>query len=143
MSNLNEHPIIQAYNSWNKFGNDLEMTFDIVEPGKVLYRMLIKDKHLATTRAAHGGSIAALADATLGVGALSSVCEEGMIVSTVEFKISYFHPAHLNDLVTGTSIVLRKGRSLLFMEAELRNQKGIIIAKASGTFNAYPVERVL
>lgn len=143
MSRLNNHPIIQAYNSWNKFGNDLEMTFDIEEPGRVVYRMPILDKHLATTRAAHGGSIAALADATLGVGALSKVCEDGKIVSTVEFKISYFHPANLGDIVIGTSFVLRKGRSLLFIEAELKNQEGVLIAKASGTFNAYPVERVL
>jgi acyl-coenzyme A thioesterase PaaI-like protein len=77
MNDLKNHPIIRQYIEWNQFGSLLGMSFDIPEKGKAVYRMRIRQLHLATPFAAHGGSVAALMDAALGVACLSQVCEEG------------------------------------------------------------------
>ena len=117
------------------------MNFKIKDFGVVEYYLSIKEKHLATPNAAHGGVVASLLDSTIGVGALSIVCQDGKVVSTVEMKTTFFSPVFLNDILTAKSSLLAKGKHLLFMEAEVRNQNNQLIAKASGTLNSYPKEK--
>lgn len=138
---LNHHDIIKQYIEQNNFGRLVGMDFVIQETGIVNYFLTLNKDHLATPLAAHGGVIASLLDATLGVGALSTVCEAKKVVSTVEMKISFFHPALLGDNLQASSKVLKKGNRLIFMEGVIMNQKNELIAKASGTFNAYPKEK--
>jgi acyl-CoA thioesterase len=138
MSDLNHHPIIQKYIEFNAFGRLIGMSFNITQPGIVDYSLSIQAEHLATPKAAHGGLIAGFLDAVVGVGALSVVCEEGMIVSTVEMKVSYFEPVLLGDQILGKSKMMKRGKRILFMEGEVLNQHGVLVAKASATLNAYP-----
>lgn len=137
------HPIIQGYIQGNNFGRFLGMDFTIEARGKVKYHMTISEDHLATPIAAHGGVLAALADAGLGVGALSVSSEFGNVVSTVEFKVSYIAPVKLNDEITLVSKLVKAGRSIIFMEAEIFNQNDQLVAKANGTFNQYSLDKLL
>jgi uncharacterized protein (TIGR00369 family) len=142
VSDLNQHPLIRQYIAWNAFGRMLGMAFEIPEPGSVVYTMTITPEMLATPVAAHGGSVAALMDATLGVACLSQVCEEGRIVSTVSLTIQYQSPALLGDVLTAKGRVTKAGKRLLFVEGTIVNQKGETIASALATMNAYPAEKV-
>jgi uncharacterized protein (TIGR00369 family) len=139
---LKTHPIIERYNAWNAFGRLLGMDFEIPGPGQVVYTMTITEELLATPFAAHGGSISALMDATLGVACLSQVCEEGRIVSTVSLTIQYQSPALPGDVLTAKGKVTKTGKRLLFAEGMIENQKGEIVATAMATMNAYPVEKM-
>jgi uncharacterized protein (TIGR00369 family) len=141
MNSLNEHPLIKAYIAQNNFGKLLDASFVIHNSGTVEYQLKVSEKHLATPNAMHGGCIAALLDATLGVGALSLVCEQGMVVSTLEFKVSFLNACLLGDELSCISTPIKKGNRLLFMEAEVFNQEKLIVAKASATLNAYPKEK--
>jgi uncharacterized protein (TIGR00369 family) len=141
MSDLNLHPLIKAYIAQNTFGETIGMDFTILKEGQVEYTLTIEQKHLATPKAAHGGVISALLDATVGVGALSAVCQDGKVVSTVEMKVTFFAPALLNDQLAATSTIIKKGNRLLFLEADVINQKNELLAKASATLNAYPKEK--
>mmetsp|Transcript_26681 Transcript_26681/g.35707 ORF Transcript_26681/g.35707 Transcript_26681/m.35707 type:complete len:148 (-) Transcript_26681:78-521(-) len=141
MQDFLKHPIVKGYIAANQFGELLEKKFQIVGPGEVIYSMLVREKHLATPIAAHGGSIAALMDATMGVAALSQVIEENKVVSTIEMKISFLAPAKLGDDLKGTAKIIKSGRRILFVEGLIENQDGKKIAVATGTFNAYPMEK--
>lgn len=141
MQELNNHPLILSYTAQNQFGKLLGMNFNIKNIGNVEYFLTIGENHLATPKAVHGGVLSALLDATVGVGALSSVCAEGKVVATVEMKVTFFAPAFLNDQLICTSELLKKGNRLIFMEASINNQNGIVIAKASATLNAYAKEK--
>ena len=138
---LNEHPLIIDYILQNNFGRLLGMNFSILSPGIVSYSLSINKSHLATPVAVHGGVVASLLDATVGVGALSAVCEVGKVVSTVELSISYLSPAFLNDQLTATSELVKLGHKLIFMEAKVVNQNSALIAKATAILNAYPNEK--
>lgn len=142
MKDLKHHPIIQQYIIWNRFGDLLGMDFEVKEKGHVMYRMPVKDIHLATPFAAHGGSVAALIDAALGVACLTEVCEDLKVVSTVNLTISYLNPAHKGDLLTADARVTKSGKRILFVEGKVMNQKGELIATASATMNAYPVSKI-
>ena len=138
---LNEHPLIIDYILQNNFGRLLGMNFSILSPGIVSYSLSINKSHWATPVAVHGGVVASLLDATVGVGALSAVCEVGKVVSTVELSISYLSPSFLNDQLTATSELVKLGHKLIFMEAKVVNQNGALIAKATAILNAYPKEK--
>lgn len=135
--------LIAAYNQYNLFGPELGMGYTIVKPGLVEYRLKIAQRHLATPGAAHGGVISALMDAVLGVAGLSAVHTEGKVVSTVEFKINFLGPALLNDELLGTGRVEQQGKRILVISGDIvaANRNNAFIAKALGTFNAYPAEK--
>ena len=134
-----ENKLIEKYIKQNHFGKLIGMHFEIIEEGRITYFLKVKKEHLATPKAAHGGVIASLADAALGVCGLSAVHHENKVVSTVEYKIHYLSPALLNDELTADAEVLKKGKRLLTIECTIKaaNRKNEIIAKAIGTFNAY------
>jgi uncharacterized protein (TIGR00369 family) len=138
---LNDNPIIQGYIKGNNFGRLIEMDFEIKEAGKIIYHIEILQKHLATPIASHGGVVASLMDSTTGIAALSLVCEEGFIVSTVELKLNFLAPVRLGDKLQGESFILAKGKRLIVTEAEIRNQNNVLVAKGMGTFNVYPMEK--
>lgn len=133
--------IIRLYEEANAFGDLLGMNITLVEPGTIEYRMKVTNNHLATPQAAHGGAIASLIDGALGVAALSKVSIDKKVVSTIEFKVNYLKPAVLGDQLLATGRVQSAGNRLLYVECDVVNQHGEIIAKANGTFNAYPASK--
>jgi acyl-CoA thioesterase len=133
--------LIVSYIAQNNFGRLLGMQFEIEEPGKVIYTLQTNADHLATPLAVHGGCTAALLDATMGVGALSLVCDKNKVVATLEMKASFLKSIFVNEQLTAESIVVKKGRSLIFMEAEVYNQKKQLVAKSSGTFTVMDAEK--
>ena len=141
MHALNEHPLIKAYIEQNNFGKLIDTSFVILDKGVIEYYLKVDVKHLATPNAMHGGCIAALLDATIGVGALTLVCEQGMVVSTLEFKVSFLNACGIGDQLKCMSSPVKVGNRLIFMEAELMNQNNKSIAKASATLNAFPKEK--
>jgi uncharacterized protein (TIGR00369 family) len=135
--------IIEQYIKDNHFGKILGMHFNIIEPGLVHYFLTITEAHLSTPRATHGGVIAAMMDGVLGVAALSKTVAENKIVSTVEFKINYLSPSLLGDELMGIGKIDSSGKRIIVTSGDIvcTNRNNVLIAKAMGTFNAYPVEK--
>lgn len=115
--------LIEHYISNNYFGRLLGMNFTIFEDGVVHYFLTITEDHLATPTSAHGGCMASLLDATMGVGALSLVSQNNQVVTTIEMKINFLKSAKLNDELMATSRVIKNGIKIIVMFAEIRNQK--------------------
>ena len=134
--------LIEAYEKTNQFGNQLGMELTVKSPGHIVYRLEIKPKHFAIPEVAHGGVIAALIDGTLGVAGLSLVQSENKVVSTVEFKVNYLIPARNGDVLLAEGKVIHKGKNLLSIVCEVKNQRNELIATGNGTFNTYPAEKV-
>lgn len=133
--------IIEAYKMSNNFGNDLGMELIQADKDGVIYSLKIEEKHLATPVSAHGGVIAALMDGTLGVAALAHAIERAHVVSTVEFKINFTSPVVVGDVLEAKATVIHSGKRILVCEGYIYNQKEALVAKGTGTFNAYPAEK--
>jgi uncharacterized protein (TIGR00369 family) len=134
-----ENQLINQYILNNHFGRLLGMDFKVISEGVVEYRMMIRQDHLATPAAAHGGAIAALVDAALGVAGLSAVHNQNKVVSTVEYKMNFLSPALAGDELLATGRVEQKGSRILVISCDVVciNRQNKMIAKALGTFNAY------
>lgn len=138
-----QHLLIEKYIQDNHFGKLLGMDFTILAEGVVDYRLTVKPEHLATPNSAHGGLIAALVDASLGVAGLSAVCELEKVVSTVEYKLNFLAPVYPGDILLAKSQVIQKGKRLLVASSDVfaENRENKLVAKAIGTFNAYEASR--
>lgn len=141
MHYLVDHPIVKAYIAHNHFGAMLDMEFQVGNPGEIVYHMDIQQKHLATPRAAHGGAVSALMDGTMGVCALSEVVVDNNVVSTIEMKISFVSPALIGKKLIGTAKTIKKGKRIVFVEGQIHNEDGDLIAMGTGTFNVYPAAK--
>jgi uncharacterized protein (TIGR00369 family) len=79
-----------------------------------------------------GGVLAAFADSLLG-GASAAHLPEDEYPALAEMKISIMRSAAAGTTLTGKGRVLKRGRRVLFAEAEVWDADGKLIAKASAT----------
>ena len=78
-----------------------------------------------------GGFICGMLDAAMA-NAVFCLVGELAIVATLEIKVSYLEAARQGDLYArGT--VIRAGKTVTFLEAELRDADGKLLANASST----------
>lgn len=80
----------------------------------------------------HGGVTSTLADVAMGHGAAPHVDGVQQCV-TVESKVQYLAPAK-GSLLIAESKVLKRGRTLIVMEARITTDDGVLVAFATGTY---------
>jgi uncharacterized protein (TIGR00369 family) len=78
-----------------------------------------------------GGFLAAMLDGTLEP-ALVATLPDGQVAPTLELKVSFLRPA-LPGRITGTGRVVHRGGSIAFLEGELRDEAGELLATATAT----------
>ncbi len=81
----------------------------------------------------NGGFIAVLIDELFST-AIGSVLEEGEWAMTAEIKVSHLRPLRPGS-ITGTARVLRRGRGIAFLEAEVVGADGKVAARATSTWS--------
>src|SRR5919109_4363740 len=75
----------------------------------------------------HGGIMADIADAAMGVALATTISTEEDF-TTMEMKISFFRP-HIKGILRAEGIVAKRGRRAAFTESVLTNSEKKIIAK--------------
>lgn len=139
---MNPDHFIPIFKSINKYDLDNGMTFEILSPGSIIYRIKILEKHLSSPNTAHGASIAGFMDCVLGLSALSEAIMTDNLTSTVEFKINYIRPVKLGEELVGTGKVVHRGKSLIISQGEIRvDGTNELVAMGQGTFNTYPFSK--
>ncbi|MDB4695082.1 PaaI family thioesterase [bacterium] len=79
----------------------------------------------------HGGAIAALADAAMGI-AFGRTLLENEDFSTIEMKVNFLRPVK-DGLITADANVLERGLRIGFVECTIKNAKGKRVATATCT----------
>lgn len=83
-----------------------------------------------------GGMLAAMLDLAMAFAVLCTL-DDGYAVPSLEIKTSFLAPAR-PGLLTGEGFVVRKGRSIAFMEGRLVDPGGKLLATASATSQLRP-----
>jgi uncharacterized protein (TIGR00369 family) len=102
-----------------------------VEPGKSRVEFEAGPQHWNPMGGLHGGILCDIADAAMGI-AYASTLVEGESFTTVELKMNFLRPFKEGHLVA-EGWVVNGGRTLGMTEAEVRDDAGRLIAKASST----------
>lgn len=101
------------------------------EPGRAVMEMEAGPQHWNPMGGLHGGILCDLTDAAMGI-AYASTLGEGETFATVELKINFLRPVKQGRLIA-EGWVVSGGRTLGYTEAEVRDEDGRLIAKASST----------
>jgi len=83
-----------------------------------------------------GGMLSAMLDLVMSFAALATL-EDGYVVPSLEMKTSFVAPARAGE-ITGDGMLVRKGRTIAFMEGRLVDPQGNLLATASATGQIRP-----
>ncbi len=97
------------------------------------------DEHFNRYGAIHGGVIACVMDDVLATAA-GLVAQWGEIAPTLEMKVSYLNQAGAGAHMAEARVI-KRGRTVSFLEGTLFNEAGKTIAKASATIMIAPLKR--
>lgn len=103
----------------------------------------ITDEHLNRHASLHGGIASSVLDNAMGATASLTVDPTGRRpFLTISLNTHFMAPAKKGDKLTATGRVVGGGMSTKFLEGELVDQNGKIIATATGVFKRVPEKRL-
>lgn len=130
------------YSNLCHYDRYLGLRLSVQGPGKITYLLDVDERHLSMAPACHGGVIAGMMDATLGVTALSWAVEQGKLCATVEFKTHFFAPVKAGDRLEGSGAIDFVGSRLVVTTAHITAlTTRQLVAKGIGTFTLYPAAK--
>jgi acyl-CoA thioesterase len=104
--------------------------------GDVGLSLDLQDVHMNAWQVAHGGVVMSVLDIVMGLSA-KSLDEASTGATTIEMKTNFIKPATGHIFAQGRAH--RAGRSLVYVDGELRNDSQELLARATGTFKLrYP-----
>lgn len=113
----------------------LGFILDALEDGRSQVRLVFQP-HLGNSRGeVHGGAVAAIIDAAMSQ-AVRSLVDKEMGVATMTMNLNYLAPAKGEIICRGT--VVKRGRSIMFTEAEVIGEDGNTACRASASYRVLP-----
>ena len=91
----------------------------------------IKEMHLNTGQIAHGGFLSTIADTGMGTAAHRVAGDRRCV--TINLDMKFISASMLDDALKGTVKILKKTKTLIFINCEISNDKGIVVS-SSGTW---------
>jgi len=109
---------------------------DKAQPGRTVWRMLADERFANPVGVIQGGFLGAMADSAMGSATITFARAEGRRVSSsnVEMKTSFLAPARVGAILQCTAHVVSGGQRIAFAEAEVVDDRGVVLARASSTY---------
>ena len=107
-----------------------------VSRGEVDVELDVGPQHLNLFGTMHGGLIATLADTATGLSMLTAL-EAGTTHLTTSLSVTFLAPGRAGA-VTARGRVLKHGRRFGYAEADVVNEAGDLLARATATFTILP-----
>ena len=95
------------------------------------FTVKVKDIHLNTGKIAHGGFLSSIADTGMGTAAHKVAGDRRCV--TINLDMKFISASMLDDVLIGTVKILKKTKTLVFINCEIFNDKGIVVS-SSGTW---------
>jgi uncharacterized protein (TIGR00369 family) len=106
------------------------------EPGRVVLELEAGPQHRHGGGVVQGGVITQIADAAMGMS-LATLQEDGMWNTTIELKINFIRPV-VSGRIQAVGRVVEMRQTLLFSEADVVDEHGRLVARASSTCMPVP-----
>jgi uncharacterized protein (TIGR00369 family) len=106
------------------------------KPGRVVIELEAGPQHRHGGGVVQGGVITQIADAAMGMS-LATLQEDGNWNTTIELKINFLRPV-VQGTLRAVGRVIDMRQSLLFGEADVVDEQGRLVARASSTCMVVP-----
>jgi len=107
------------------------LVFRELAPGRAVFSLQVDDRHHNPMGTLHGGVYADLADAAMG-WAYAATLADGEAFTTVEMKVNFLRAVR-DGLLTATATVVKAGATLAYVECDVTDDQGRLVAKAAST----------
>ena len=111
---------------------------DKSEPGRTVWRMVADERMGNPVGIVQGGFLAAFADSSMGASSVTFAHDRKVFSANAEMKISFLKAVPVGSELTCTAYVISGGRRAAFVEAEVVDGDGRLVAKASSTYILTP-----
>ena len=114
---------------------------DKTEPGRTTWQAVADERFANPAGIVQGGFLAAVADSAMGASAVTHVGQQPgrkVWAANVEMKASFLRPARIGRCLTCLATVISGGERVVFCEAEIPDDAGRLVAKASSTYVVTP-----
>ncbi|HEY8816918.1 MAG TPA: PaaI family thioesterase [Candidatus Dormibacteraeota bacterium] len=101
------------------------------EPGRVVVELEAGPQHRHGGGVVQGGVITQIADAAMGMS-LGTLQPDGLWNTTIELKINFIRPV-ISGRIRAVGRVVEMKKTLFFSEADVLDEQGRLVAKASST----------
>lgn len=109
----------------------LGFTVTSMDSGQAVIEYQATERHANPMGTLHGGVLAAIADAAMGVAYMSTL-GEGESFTTLEMKINFLKPVWKARL-RAVGKVVKAGRTVGLVECDITDEKEQLVARASST----------
>ena len=109
---------------------------DKADPGRTVWRMRADERFANPAGIVQGGFIGAMADSAMGSATVTYARAQGRKVfsSNVEMKTSFLAPVRVGAVLECTATVVSGGARVAFAEAQVVDDRGTTVARASSTY---------
>jgi len=114
---------------------------DKSEPGITVWEMPADERFANPVGVLQGGFLAACCDSAMGAASITWAQGRKVTSANAELKVSFLAPVRPGGVLTCTSRVISGGRRVAFVEAEVVDAAGRLVAKASSTYLLAPREQ--
>ncbi len=108
------------------------------EPGRTVWRMLADERFANPAGTVQGGFLSAFADSAMGAATVTWSEGRRVFSANIDLKISFLKAVPTGQALTCTARVIGGGRRAAFVEAEIVDDDGRLVAKASSTYLLTP-----
>jgi uncharacterized protein (TIGR00369 family) len=130
-SSTSDHPLIAIGRDGMPVGKLIGFKLIEVHEGRAVVTLDAGPQHTNPMGTLHGGILCDIADAAMGI-AFNSTLAVTESFTTVELKINFFRPVWKAQLRAEGKVV-RRGKSVGYVECEVSDENGRAVAKASST----------
>jgi uncharacterized protein (TIGR00369 family) len=102
-----------------------------IEPGHAIFEMEADERHHNPMGTLHGGIYCDIADAAMGY-AYAATLAEGESFTTIELKINFLRAVR-KATSTAEARVVKAGSTVGYVECDVKDQTGKLVAKAAST----------
>lgn len=116
----------------NEFAKMIGMKLVGMQPNEATIEIEMRDQLRQPHGLLHGGVTATLIDTAMAFAVITVLTREEK-ASTVDLNVYYLRP-HTNGKISCTAKIIRAGKRLLTVSAEVINEQGKLIATALSTY---------
>ncbi len=118
----------------SSFENYLGVKFNKYEEGYCEIELKIKPEYLNIGGSVHGGIINGLCDIALSGAVTCNFHSGAESVVTMQMNVNFLKAGKPDDTLTAWGEVVKRGRTIYYVEGGIKNQEGKLIARASGAW---------
>lgn len=114
------------------YAHHLGMIFEELRTDYARLRLPWVEHNLQPAGVVHGGALASMIDMVVVPAIRSAYDSEDVMMSTIELHVQYLGPVFGDAVAEGW--VVRRGRSIVFTQAEVRDHEGTLAAIGTATY---------